>query len=410
MRISFMQAVVSSLLAAGRCMAADHVVHLNDMFPPNHMTPNSLTIAVGDTVTFISDHNSELHNVHALDGSFLCSSGCVGDGSGAIGDPMTNWKATVKFTRPGLVKYGCDEHPSTMSVNAAVIDVVGPPQNFDLNQAGLSGAWANPAADSQGFLFDVVPNFGGNSSAMLFGGWFTYDTRVSGGVRWYTIQGQLGPADRSTIPIYQTFGGRFDSAQATQTRAAGTATIGFIDCTHASLSYVFDDGRSGSFPLVRLLANTTCADGPAGSAGRSAENSAWSGAWADFRNSGQGLVFEFNPIQSALFAAWYTFDPAGAAGGGASSQEWYTLQAPAPRGANALHDIAISHFSGGLFDQRPLHGGSIAAQVGTADLTLRSCTSATLAYRFAGGKNSGLAGTLDLARVTPAPAGCRLWP
>lgn len=397
------------LLVAGHCAAAVHFVTVVDIptFAPNHMVPNEITIAVGDSVTFIS-RGLDRHNVHALDDSFRCSAGCRGDGSGASGDPALDWVVTVTFTHPGLVKYGCDRHPWTLTTDPAIIHVVAAGAEFDPNQAGITGTWANPTTDSQGFVVDVVPDFYGSGGALLFGGWFTYDTSAAGGRRWYTVQGQLGPSSSSTMGIYQTLGGSLDSSQATHINAVGTTTIGFVDCNHGVLDYTFNDGRSGSIPLTRLLPNVTCTAGnTGGTTGQDATRSAWSGTWADVGNSGQGLVIEFNPVQSYMFGAWYTFAANAAANGGASAQDWFTLQALAPAGANALHDIGIYAASGGVFDQ---HANTTTTQVGSADLTMHSCTSATLTYDFTGGANAGHSGTLELSRITPASADCRLWP
>lgn len=172
------------------------------------------------------------------------------------------------------------------------------------------------------------------------------------------------------------------------------------------LDYAFDDGRVGSIPLTRLLANVTCAPAGPPAGEDDAANFAWSGTWGSPDTLGQGLVFEFNPLQRVMFAAWYGFDAEARADDGASAQDWYTLQAPAPRGANTLRDIGIYSTRGGMFDRDTV---PVTRQVGSADLTLHSCTSATLNYRFTEGSNAGRNGTIALARMTPAAAGCRLW-
>jgi hypothetical protein len=271
---------------------------------------------------------------------------------------------------------------------------------FDRNQAGLSGAWANPATDSQGFVLDVAPDLLGPGRPLLFGGWFTFDATAAGGVRWYTIQGALEPSGPATMAIYRTLGGSLDSAQATTTEPVGTVHVDFADCTHASLDYAFDGGPAGTIPLVRLLANATCSPGAAAADPGSA---AWSGAWADPGNSGQGLVFDFDPVQNVMFAAWYAFGAGATPASGPGGQDWYTLQAAVPPGAQAVPGITIFQSSGGVFDQ---HASTTTEAVGEADLVLHGCTSATLTYAFTRGRNAGRSGVLDLARLTPAPAGC----
>jgi hypothetical protein len=281
-----------------------------------------------------------------------------------------------------------------------VVDTLGTGSGFDNNQSGLAGAWANPATDSQGFVIDVVADLAGPGRPLLFGGWFTYDATVEGGVRWYTVQGALEATGPSTVSVYRTLGGSLDSLQPATTEEVGTARVAFADCTHATLDYAFDGGPSGSIPMIRLLSNATCSPGagggPAGSAG-------WSGAWADPGNSGQGLVFDFDPVQGVLFAAWYAFAPDAAPDSGVDGQAWYTLQGSVAPGAREVPGITIYESSGGVFDQ-PAATATVA--VGEADLSMEDCLSATLSYRFTAGGNAGRSGTLALARVTPPPAGC----
>ncbi|MFI4970660.1 MAG: protease pro-enzyme activation domain-containing protein, partial [Lysobacterales bacterium] len=116
----------------------------------------------------------------------------------------------------------------------------GEPPGVNLDQHGLSGSWANPATAGQGLLMDIEPDFYGSGTGLLFGGWFTYDTNVAGGRRWYTIQtvvrdGYLTEQSQ----IYLTQGGAFDSSLATDTSAVGNATLHFSDCMHGTLQYTF---------------------------------------------------------------------------------------------------------------------------------------------------------------------------
>lgn len=269
-----------------------------------------------------------------------------------------------------------------------------------LNQRGISGSWANAGTDSQGFVLEVTPDLFGTGSGNLFAGWFTY--APSGGDRhWYTLQGKVADNAGALLPIYRTTGGRLDSAQATQTAAVGSAVLSLWDCGQGTLDYRFDDGRSGTIPLRRLLANVDCnaQDEPIPAPADALQ----AGTWADFGNSGQGLVLDVSPAQALLFGAWYTFLPSGAGGADASSQRWVTLQAPFPPGARNLADIGLFESSGGVFD-RPADTDTV--QVGSADLTFTSCTAAHLDYRFTSGAFAGRSGRLDLQRVTAVPAGC----
>ena len=171
---------------------------------------------------------------------------------------------------------------------------------------------------------------------------------------------------------------------------------------HGSLHYVFDDGRSGTIPLARLLANVRCTrDGDAEIDG-SGSSYLLSGAWADPANSGQGLLLDLNPGQGVLFGAWYTFPPQLPEHGG---QRWYTLQAVLPENPAELGTIGIFESRNGRFDAA---AETVTTQVGTARLLFHSCTSATLDYAFDDGINAGASGRLDLVRIGRPPPGCSL--
>ena len=72
-------------------------------------SPQTLHIGVNDTVVWTNKGGN--HNVQADDGSFVCSQGCKGDGSGSTGGPSTaNWVTSHKFTAAGTVGYFCILH------------------------------------------------------------------------------------------------------------------------------------------------------------------------------------------------------------------------------------------------------------------------------------------------------------
>ncbi len=275
------------------------------------------------------------------------------------------------------------------------------PERVNLDQRGLSGAWANPATDGQGLVLEVFPQLFGERLGLLFGGWFSYDADDAGEPRWYTIQGQVGDAAPSAaMPIYQSTGGRFHSPNAATLREVGQATIAFDTCGKGSLSYVFHDGsaRSGTIPLTRLLAGQGCShDGGGSESGASF----WRGTWADPQDDQQGLVLDVDG--STVFAAWYTFARNSGSGSGPAGQRWYTLQAVTPASGRRVEQIGIYETRGGRFD-RP-HATN-TEQVGSARLEFQSCAEASLSYSFSEGDNAGLSGQLALARVGPAPAGC----
>jgi len=86
-------------------------------------SPDSVTIAVGDSVTFWAASiflNTGPHNVIADDGSFRCALGCDGEGGdGTPRDVVSRWSLTRTFHTVGTVKY----HDEVSGV-AGVINVV----------------------------------------------------------------------------------------------------------------------------------------------------------------------------------------------------------------------------------------------------------------------------------------------
>ncbi|MBA8883464.1 cupredoxin domain-containing protein, partial [Dokdonella fugitiva] len=208
---------VLCLLFAGLAQAENHTVTVSS----NRFSPAQLTINVGDTVTFTNAGG--FHNASADDGSFRCAQGCDGVGNGN-GNPSNNtWSATVSFDAPGVHPYRCEVHGDMGMTGTITVEGTAPPA-FPMNQHGIAGSWANAATESQGVVMDVFPDFYAAGTGLLFGGWFTFDTTAAGGLRWYTVQGQVGNDDSATMAVYQTLGGSFDSAQATTTHPVGEVT------------------------------------------------------------------------------------------------------------------------------------------------------------------------------------------
>ena len=131
--------------------------------------------------------------------------------------------------------------------------------------AGLSGAWFNPATPGQGWVFDVIVRDEGTE---LFAAWFTYndqatdseDTRFgSSQHRWFTA---TGPADGATADmlIYSNTGGRFNSGQATELSTVGSMVVTFSDCANATVSFDFDDPAipDATVPAIRLSPDVFC--------------------------------------------------------------------------------------------------------------------------------------------------------
>ena len=301
--------------------------------------------------------------------------------------------------------------PASASISKAT--PVATPGNLD--QHGWTGAWYNLATGGQGIVFEIYPDLNAIGDGAFGGGWFTYDT--SSGAedkkRWYTLQGHAySNSPATTLDIIAPTGGNFNAGPVINSgngqSYVGHASLNFTDCTHASLSYSFTDGSSrvGNIPLTRGDANVTCAATNGNGNGTTPGTFLLSGAWYSPSTSGQGILFDINPVQNIIFAAWYTYAPNGQAIGGGASQRWYSLQvASANVGATTLSNISIYSPQGGVFDSP---GGVTTSQVGTASMVFTSCNAMTLTYAFTSGTNSGQSGTINLQRVGPTPAGCNL--
>lgn len=277
------------------------------------------------------------------------------------------------------------------------------------DQRGLTGSWFDPTASGQGIELEVYKDIGGPGRGLLFAGWFTFDVTAAGGQRWYVLSGEVS-SDHAVaeLGIYAQYGGNFNAPPALGAApSVGHATLEFADCDHASLGYAFTDGSSrvGTIPLTRLTPNVTCT--PGGDAATTASSEGLSGSWFDATSSGQGLVFDFNPVRQILFAGWYTFAPNGQQIGGPASQRWYVLQAPFAPGTTSVADIPIAIATGGVFDDPAPTQTQV---VGAASLAVGSCNAMALNYAFTAGANQGLSGVVNLTRVGPAPAGCSTAP
>ena len=86
----------------------------------------------------------------------------------------------------------------------------------------------------------------------MFISWFTYTTPDSGSPNqqhWYTAQGGFA-GNPAVLTLHETVGGEFNGPQEVTTSAIGQVFIEFEDCETGTMSYIFDDGREGSFPML----------------------------------------------------------------------------------------------------------------------------------------------------------------
>jgi hypothetical protein len=297
--------------------------------------------------------------------------------------------------------------PKNFAGNTATLTVT-PPTGaaLDLNQHGFTGSWFRPATSGQGVEVEFFPSLIAPDTAFVEGAWFTFDRAPAGGVdrqRWYTFtgNGQRGKAD-VPITIYQNVGGNFNAPPVTSVMVVGSGTLAFTQCDSGTLTYTFSDGtgRTGTLALTRITPNVTCT---AGTAPATNADFALSGNWFDAATSGQGFLFEVNPLVPVFFFAWYTYAPAGQAAG-AAGQRWFTGQAGYTPGSRSI-PLTLYETTGGLFDQ-PTNPPAATVPVGTSTVTFTSCTSAQLQFNFTGGSNAGKSGTIALVRVGPVPPGC----
>jgi hypothetical protein len=270
-----------------------------------------------------------------------------------------------------------------------------------LNQQGLTGSYYDPATSGQGFEVEIWPDLVGPGTGYAFVSWFTFDT-VGGAAdrqRWYTLQGSAVNGQPAALTIYQNVGGNFNAAPTTTSQAVGTATLSFDSCTSGTLTYTFNDGRTGTIPLSRLTPNVTCS-----TTGTRPTNPdfALSGNWYVAAQSGQGFTVEINPSNAFVFFAWYTY-ALGGSNAGAAGQRWYTGQASYTPGTRSMA-VTLYQTVGGQFDSTNPMPATTA--VGTGTLTFQSCGNATLNFNFTAGSSSGASGTVALTRVGPVPPGC----
>ena len=294
--------------------------------------------------------------------------------------------------------------PTNFAGASATLAATPPPvAALDLDQHGLTGSWFEAAESGQGIEVEFYPDLAGAGTALVSGAWFTFDAATGGAdrQRWYVFNGNATRGATSIpITIGQNVGGNFAAPPVTSATVVGSGTLAFVDCTNGAIAYTLNDGRSGTIAITRITPNVTCV---ASGAAPTNADFALSGNWYDPATSGQGFVFEVNPLAPVVFFAWYTYSPTGQAAG-AAGQRWYTGQGTFTPGSRTIA-LTLGETTGGVFDQAtPATQKTVA--VGSATVTFTSCTSAQLAFNFTGGTSAGRSGTINLSRVGPVPPGC----
>jgi len=286
------------------------------------------------------------------------------------------------------------------------------PAQMRVDQIGLDGAWFASAESGQGFTIDYVA-----SSNVLFIPWFTYSVDAvndTSGLAWVTFQGSPSPGAKSaTLEIARSAPGTFNAGSVSGV-VIGSAVLTATDCSNARLQYQFNatefGGLGGYIPLTRISPSTTPCIGANGQTtppqntnpplhGFDANQS---GSWFDPNTGGQGIELTIIPAGNGsnglVFGAWFTFDAPPA--NDSLHGHWFTLQGDMSSALNGTVTLPILQSIGGSLDSLPSTGYS---QVGTVTLSMLSCTSATMAYRFdnsAAAKTfSGLNGTINLTKI-----------
>jgi len=118
--------------------------------------------------------------------------------------------------------------------------------------AGMDGAWFEPATAGQGFFIDTHPDPDGGN--FIFVSWFTYGDDTASGQRWLTAQGSF-ESSIAEIDVYETTGGSFDDPQAPGTARVGTMNLDFTDCSNALLVYSLPANNvEGDIAITRVVA------------------------------------------------------------------------------------------------------------------------------------------------------------
>jgi sugar lactone lactonase YvrE len=259
---------------------------------------------------------------------------------------------------------------------------------FKIN-TGHSGAWFNPETSGQGQFIDVEP-----ATNFIFLSWFTYTDATSpdpNEQQWYTAQGNYSD-NSAELEIVETLGGQFDDPQAVNNTSAGTATVTFNDCEQGLLAFAFDDGRSGQFPMERVIPGSgdTCQQKSGISVEAVDINAGMDGAWFESTTSGQGFFIDSYPDPEGgnfIFVSWFTYG-----NGTASGQRWLTAQGGFT-GSSAAIDV-METTCGSLNASLP----TTTVKVGTMNIEFTDCNHAELTYSLDDGV---LEGVIAITRVVP---------
>jgi len=110
----------------------------------------------------------------------------------------------------------------------------------------MTGAWNTTGIGNQGWFFDI------NESGRTFAAaWFT--GKPDGiGLDWYSALGTYS-GDAVVTTLFRTTGVAFARATEVNTNAFGTLTFDFESCALGVVTWVMDDGRTGSLAIKKIL-------------------------------------------------------------------------------------------------------------------------------------------------------------
>lgn len=208
----------------------------------HRFTPNTLTITIGDSVTFRNAGGT--HNVHANDDSFLCAESCRGEG-GSGAPSGANWESTVVFNQVGTVGYRCDPHAAAGMVGSITVQEAGsepPPSDSVPIDSGFSGSWYNADQSGHGFNIEVLPNDG------ILAYWYVFDD--IGTPQWIIATGTID-GDTAILDASHALGGFFPpnfNPDAITFEPWGQMTFTFSDCVTGHVTWTtnvtgFSDGE-----------------------------------------------------------------------------------------------------------------------------------------------------------------------
>lgn len=130
------------------------------------------------------------------------------------------------------------------------------PPSFFISEA-LNGAWYYPPTSGQGITVDVLAERG-----EVFLTWITYKNGGPAGLpageqAWISAQGTFA-GNQATLNAYVSTDGAFDAPVPVTTQPIGQIELEFTNCNHGVLSYTFNDGSSGQFPIRRITSKPGC--------------------------------------------------------------------------------------------------------------------------------------------------------